>query len=206
MRKPEFDHAELKILWEAVTQFVENSDPEVAEDPTPDQRRAVDAAQALVEKLDAYFAAPELPECSRPEELFGTLEEKRAPDLPERIRVDISPDPDFTKRGWGMRVRKIGGEYSECRGYADKRFVTLPFNADGRALASSLTKTFPTPPTFRGKGNRNKVTWVAEGLPVGTPAWVAVHEVDKDADWPDEEFVRLYQAALRQARGRGIVP
>lgn len=206
MAMPTFDHAELKVLWEAVTQYVENYDPEMVESPTAEQRRTMEAAALAVEKLDAYFAAPELPECSRPDQIFGKLEKKKAPDVPERIRVDISPDPDFTKRGWGMRVRKLGGSYSECRGYSDKRFVNLPFTADGRILANQLTKAFPKPPLFSGKKSRDKVTWVAENLPIGTPSWVAVHEVDSKAEFPDEDFIRQYQAALEQARARGFIP
>lgn len=58
------------------------------------------------------------------------------------LESHISPSPDFTSRGWGKRVRTLGGSYSECRGDRSTRFVRLPATRAGYALTGELLKAF----------------------------------------------------------------
>lgn len=59
------------------------------------------------------------------------------------IRIDLSADSDFTKKGWGRRVNALpGGRFSEARGSASYRFVNLPPTPEGLALACELVARF----------------------------------------------------------------
>lgn len=44
---------------------------------------------------------------------------------------------------FGHLIREIGGDYNECRGYHTTRFVTLPADARGAALAITLLEVYP---------------------------------------------------------------
>lgn len=68
------------------------------------------------------------------------------------VCLHISPVPDFTRQ-FGEAVKAAGGKYSDVRGNARERFVTLPYGSD--ELVDRIVTAFP-----RG----NKTAMVVEGF------------------------------------------
>lgn len=60
------------------------------------------------------------------------------------VSLHLSPDPDFVRRGYGKRVKSLGGRYSHCRGYCSTRFVSLSIDTEQhRRLIDDLLREFP---------------------------------------------------------------
>lgn|SRR5262245_33786297 len=55
----------------------------------------------------------------------------------KQLELHVGTSPEFT-RVFGARVKAQGGSYSHARGYGEKRFVKLPLNARGLALAEAI--------------------------------------------------------------------
>ena len=65
------------------------------------------------------------------------------PTLVPDFRLDIATDPDFCAKGYGKKLRAIGGKYSECRGQDNtSRFLTIPNTTEGRDFAAEVAKLF----------------------------------------------------------------
>jgi len=62
------------------------------------------------------------------QELPFLTDEQMARFLPTSVELHLRPSSDFTKHGWSKRVKAAGGEYTEARGHASKRYVTLPLS------------------------------------------------------------------------------
>jgi hypothetical protein len=71
------------------------------------------------------------------------------------FRLDISANSEL-KASVRKRIKKAGGRYTECRGYCRTRFINLPYNEDGKALADKITET------CEPDGSQKKFTWVFE--------------------------------------------
>lgn len=124
--------------------------------------------------------------------------------------LHLRPSPEFTKKGYGRKVRALGGRWNECRGYAYKRFVTLPDTPAGRALADILIAEF-------GPRNGKGTTVISRGVIQAVyehrtdyghwsnMAWVEVQYVKPQ----DGEGVAAARAkcekAAQQAVARGFV-
>jgi hypothetical protein len=61
----------------------------------------------------------------------------------KEFELHISPDPDFTAKGWGKRVKALGGRFSEARGMNDRRFVHVPATEKGVLLVADILCSFP---------------------------------------------------------------
>lgn len=103
------------------------------------------------------------------------------------LHLDSSPLSHSQTR----RIKAAGGKYSECRGYVRKRFVTVP--ASEIDLINELVRTH---------GGETMIARDDDKL----PSWVIVQHVDPEATEPPIlQFIRLYQAAKRNAHERGII-
>ena len=60
----------------------------------------------------------------------------------EKLELQLVAYPEFTARH-GQRVKRAGGKYSDVRGYARTRFVTVP--ASEAALIDELARTYGQP-------------------------------------------------------------
>jgi hypothetical protein len=58
------------------------------------------------------------------------------------FRVDLSNDPEFTAKGFGKKLKALGGQYSECRGMETTRFLTVPNTPAGRSFAEDAIRVF----------------------------------------------------------------
>lgn len=110
----------------------------------------------------------------------------------DHIEMHIAPTSDFTTKGWAKKVKAVGGTYSQARGYADRRFVTLPTTPEGLKLMGELHKAFH----LQGRNT----PWVAQ--PSRGPAWVAVQYVPQGAADPVGEFTRLWAKAMTSCQER----
>lgn len=65
--------------------------------------------------------------------------------LPEirEVRMHLAADPAFTAKGWGRKVKAIGGRFEAARGQTETRYVYVPATATGYALAADLIAHFP---------------------------------------------------------------
>lgn len=84
------------------------------------------------------------------------------------LRIDLPSDPDFTRKGWGRRVKSVGGHYSEARGHVSHRFVHVPASEEGVALASSLLNAFAP---SEGRGEILVIVSFKS-----TPTWARFHD------------------------------
>lgn len=82
--------------------------------------------------------------------------------IPSSIELHLGPDPDFTKCH-SRQVKAMGGTYTECRGYNDTRFVTLPNDDRGRALANELMRRYPGHDWGARGSKRNRTCVVFRG-------------------------------------------
>ena len=88
--------------------------------------------------------------------------------------LHLDPSSEFPKR-FGKKVKAAGGKYSECRGYCDRRYVTVPSTCV--ELIDALLAAYP----IRGRGHRGGLrrgSGTCAVLQPGTyftgPAWVIV--------------------------------
>jgi hypothetical protein len=58
------------------------------------------------------------------------------------LRVDIGSNSDFTSKGFGKRLRAMGGNYSLCRGYDSTRFLDVPNTPEGLDFAADAIRAF----------------------------------------------------------------
>jgi hypothetical protein len=114
--------------------------------------------------------------------------EQMARFLPTSVEMHLSGSSDFTRKGWGKKVKAAGGRYSECRGDATERYVTVPLIEED--LIGDLLCLFPS---------WKKTTIVFRGIATWRPnAWVVVHDIPNIAavaDNPREaEFAKVAKA------------
>jgi hypothetical protein len=57
------------------------------------------------------------------------------------FELHVSNDPAFTRK-FGKAVKAVGGDYSACRGYSSRRFVTVPCKAENFELVDRIADTF----------------------------------------------------------------
>lgn len=115
---------------------------------------------------------------------------------PTHIELQLGTNPDFTRRGFGRKVTKVGGRFSHARGDASYRFVTIPVAQF--ELFDELLRTFPgglkeTVVVFRG-GDCNRF-----------PAWVNVQYVPRTEDKPFEYAVHKFCDARENAINRNTI-
>lgn len=111
---------------------------------------------------------------------------------PKSIELHLASSPEFSR--YSKKVKAIGGSYSACRGNCYKRYVSLPWTDEGRALANKLIAEFG-----RGKSNSNRGTPVVargvdrfRGKHVNAP--IVVQYIDKSESDPCGKFWGLYEA------------
>ena len=108
----------------------------------------------------------------------------------EKVELHLSKNTEFTTR-FGARVKSVGGRYSDVRGDANRRFVTLP--ASETALIDELAVAYG--------GSQKTVVVVrdlsAEGYcserieqTAGTPPNVVFNWLGHDKAGPISAFVR----------------
>ena len=123
---------------------------------------------------------------------------------PESVELHLSSNPEFTKK-YGKAVKALGGRYSECRGDAHRRFVTLPWNDEGRSLANKLVAEFGTGSLLCGK-----TTLIVRGGETfrrkHVHAWVVVHKVARGSVDPCGVLLGLYEAAFLKAFPEAAFP
>jgi len=121
--------------------------------------------------------------------------------------IHIGSCSDFTRKGYGRKVKAVGGRFSTCRGYCDKRYVHIPDTPEGRKVADAVIKAFPagakTTIISRGvikavyEGREDYCRW-------GNMAWVPVQYVDPRSEGTTEARAKCEKAA-QQAIRRGYV-
>lgn len=96
------------------------------------------------------------------------------PTVPS-FRLDLRSDPDFTRKGWGRKLKALGGDFTECRGDAYTRFCTVPNTPEGVAWAASASATF-------GGESRRGIVIVLNPSPRSNEIQSAnvVHEIQRD--------------------------
>jgi len=77
------------------------------------------------------------------------------------------------------KIVELGGNYSECRGYSDTRFVAIPNSALGRELAATLLNEASAP--YCEGGKPHKITCVFR--PIGRCSDNVVYHVAWTADY-----------------------
>lgn len=176
-------------VLEALQQYVDNcEDAEyLIEDSKHEEFRAkLDAVAALRDQLDDVLASL----ADDPKFIVEPKPEVGIPQ-PKAVELHLGTSPEFSK--YSKKVKALGGKYSDCRGYNNKRFVTLPWSNEGRELANKLIVEFgrkPTTAIVRGVDRYN-------GKHVHAP--VVVHQIDKDASDPCESLRIAYEAAFERA-------
>jgi len=120
------------------------------------------------------------------------------------IHCDASSD--FTKKGFGRKVKAVGGHFSKCRGYCDKRFVHIPDTPEGREVADAVIAAFP----HYGKTtiiSRGVIKAVRNDRPEFTRwynmAWVEVQYIKGNETIADARA--KCEKAAQQAVSRGYV-
>lgn len=120
---------------------------------------------------------------------------------PKSIELHLTGSPEFSR--YSKKVKLAGGSYSACRGYSNTRFVHLPWNDEGRALANKLIAEFGRGKNPHARGGSGTVV-VARGLPrdfrgkhIHAP--VVVHYIDKAEADPCGKLLELYEAAFLRA-------
>ena len=58
------------------------------------------------------------------------------------FELHLYPSADFTAKGWGRKLRKLGGDFRAARGHDDIRFVFVPNTEPGRKLCGELLARF----------------------------------------------------------------
>ena len=79
---------------------------------------------------------------------------------------------EFTKR-FGKRIKALGGRYSDVRGHASKRYVTVPIDGSGKAI-----------------------TLILELLEIGSGTIVLRNTLVKDVVLMDKEAIRFRESVL----------
>ena len=120
---------------------------------------------------------------------------------PRSVELHLSPSPEFSRYGYSKKVKTLGGRYSQCRGDAYRRYVTLPWTEEGRELANELVTKFSTGP---------KTTLIVRGDDSfrgrHVHAWVIVHKIDRgDAD-PCGSLLARYEFAFLRAFPDAVDP
>jgi hypothetical protein len=120
---------------------------------------------------------------------------------PTEIRLDLSPDPTFTRR-FGKRVKALGGSYDHVRGYANRRHVHMPFEtSEQRDLVDAMLQTYPM------GGWRKKGTTVVFGCAQRTypQSWMKVFEVPLNSTEPLKDAARSFCKTYDNAIQRKII-
>lgn len=111
---------------------------------------------------------------------------------PKSIELHLGTSPEFTR--YSKKVKALGGRYSDCRGHASKRYVTLPWSDEGRALANKLFEEFVWCP---------KTTLIVRGVDSyrnkHVQAWVIVHKIDKGEPDACTALLKKYESAFEKA-------
>lgn len=120
---------------------------------------------------------------------------------PKSIELHLTGSPEFSR--YSKKVKLAGGSYSARRRYSNTRFVHLPWNDEGRALANKLIAQFGRGKNFHARGDSG-TTVIVRG--VGNSfrgktvhAWVVVHYIDKAEADPCGKLLELYEAAFLSA-------
>ena len=118
---------------------------------------------------------------------------------PGQIEIHLGGSPEFSR--YSKKVKALGGRYSDCRGYASSRYIHLPWNDEGRALANKLIAELV-------KGSRTTVIVRGvdsfRGKHVHAP--VIVHYINQhDAD-PCGALLAKYEAAFLRAFPDAVNP
>ena len=125
-------------VLEALQQYVDNcEDAEyLIEDSKHEEFRAkLDAVAALRDQLDDVLASLG----DDPKFIIEPKPEVGIPQ-PKAVELHIGTSPEFSR--YSKKVKALGGKYTDCRGYSSKRYVTLPWTEEGRALADKLVAEF----------------------------------------------------------------
>jgi hypothetical protein len=115
---------------------------------------------------------------------------------PDSWELHLSPNTEFTSKGWGKKVKAAGGSFSTARGSVSNRFVHLPNTDAGYSLADQLIKTFGSGKVCVIARFKQHISW---------PAWVAVQYTRRDVENPMKGIEAAYQKAYRQAVAREII-
>jgi len=129
------------------------------------------------------------------QERIANGKEMPAPDF-TWVQLHLSSNVTLPKK-YGKKIKALAGDYNECRGYQNTRYVTLPWIEGGRDLANVLVNEY-------GKGKLVPV--VIKGVNMtrleGTSlqAWIVVHNVEKTAKNPMAQLRQKYEKAFSQAQ------
>jgi hypothetical protein len=117
------------------------------------------------------------------------------------FELHLTPDVEFTAKGWGRKVRKLGGDFQPARGRDDTRFVTVPNTDAGRKLIGELLAQFG----FKETTVIVRCAWETQFFMGDANAPTTVHDVRRDndphtaIDGVIAEFHRLYARLVRRA-------
>lgn len=127
----------------------------------------------------------------------------RVAPAPTSFELHLNPSPDFTREGWGRKVKAVEGKFAACRGHTDIRFVTVPNTDAGQKLADELVQHFP-------KHKRTTVICRGTGVSGDASSWITVQRVASfESSAPTEVVLDKYNAAFLDAvedRGIDIAP
>ena len=82
--------------------------------------------------------------------------------------LHLSPSAEFTKK-FSKKVKAAGGTYSACRGYCDRRYVTVPSTCV--ELIDALLAAYPAGRTRHG---RDTCAVLRTSSHFSRPSWVVV--------------------------------
>lgn len=126
--------------------------------------------------------------------------------------IHCNASPDFTRK-YGRKVKAVGGTYSVCRGYSEKRYVKIPNTPEGRKVADAVIREFGR---YHGSGRKNSCVVISRG--VVEPIYANPNITTKnwlDMSWVPVQYVprgegidkaqEMVEKAAQQAVARGYV-
>jgi len=113
------------------------------------------------------------------------------------VEIHLNSSPDFTRKGYGKKVKAVGGKFAECRGYSSIRFVHIPMLGNTELIDEVIHKFGQpkhTPVIFRSSLFKNY------------PTWVVVQYAKKDLDEPILYAIGDFNRSYLSASKRGLIP
>jgi hypothetical protein len=106
------------------------------------------------------------------------------------FRFDIGADPDFTKKGYGHKLKALGGSFSECRGWLNgSRYLHIPNTPEGHRFAAYAGSRFGN-----GSGAEKNCFTLVMGCPHGS--YSAIRAADHVFYIREDHIVEDIEAAF----------
>jgi hypothetical protein len=178
-------------VLEALYQYIDNChDAEclIDEDATDYFRNKLTAVEGFRDQLEATLSSLAV---EKDQPVVVSEVEVGIPQ-PKAIELHLSGSPEFSK--YSKKVKALRGVYSTCRGYSSERYVTLPWNPEGRDLADRLVKEF-------GRGSNGGTVVVVRGVETfrgrHVHAWVIVRKVGRENAC--QQIAKGYESDFKKA-------